>query len=832
MDNTKHYDYDSYSSNYRRETEAGSDSPYSAYERTSRQARSYEQQKAYSSYEQKSAAQRTEQNDYTYAWRTQQPQQVQDDYTYVRRTQQPQQTQDEYGYARRTSQMQPDQDDYAYVTYGQQEPQAEEDYSEPPSAYEQAVKKRAPRFGNRIDSIEGLRALAIVSVVLYHLGLTWFPSGHMGVVMFLVLTGYLVTCSLMREFERFDSISLKDFWIKRFKRIWPAMALVVLVVAVLCIIFNHVLLTKMRPDIAPSLLFFLNWSYIASGASYFDAIGGPSPLTHLWYVALDAQVCIVLPLIVLAGMRVAKLSRRHMSIVFLVLAVISAILMAVLFDPNADPSRVYYGTDTRLFSVALGACLACLWPLGSIPDFGEDILFLVQRHRSAQSQTDEGSHFGRDENAAEVELVPTLAANVAGVVALVVLLVIMFFVPANATFFYYGGMVFVSLLTIVLLCCLMMPGSWLAKVFSVLPMVWLGSRSFALYLWHYPIIQLLGAGNPTSAWWIQLLAVAISLGLAEVTFRFFEQPLAQGKLTEVIDSIKERGIDFADRSQLAALIPAGVGTLALLGAVIGCFAVPETTLVPKDAIVSTGVGADKAMDLAEKREERANQAQLAENTGEAVTQQTADGTEATATTEPPAEASQPVAAEATIPEGALIVHESEDNLNWGVLNPILIGDSVPGDAEEDFYSSFPDGLHDCYIGRRPEQGLEVLRGYLEQGGVGNIIIMACFNNTTPQPETMDAIVELLEGRQLFLVGTFHEDGFMEAANLNLQGCASIYDNVYYIDWPAVVSGRVDELLWDDHEHLKQPDGPAEYMNMIARAVAPAMIADGGWVEAI
>ncbi len=232
-----------------------------------------------------------------------------------------------------------------------------------------SAAQAAPQRARRVSSLDGLRTLAILSVVAYHLGVSWLPSGHMGVVMFLVLTGYLVTGSLVRAFERKGSLGIGDvgrFWLRRLKRLWPAMVAMVLIVALACIVCNHVLLTKMRPDILPALLGFLNWSYIAGGQSYFAQIGSPSPLTHLWYIGIDVQMCVALPLVVALCLRLG-VGRVALRRGLLAAALASAVLMGILYDPLADPSRVYYGTDTRAFSVLVGAWLALAWPLGGLP---------------------------------------------------------------------------------------------------------------------------------------------------------------------------------------------------------------------------------------------------------------------------------------------------------------------------------------------------------------------------------------------------------------------------------------------------------------------------------
>lgn len=208
-----------------------------------------------------------------------------------------------------------------------------------------------------IPALDGLRTLAVVAVVLYHLNLTWAQGGLLGVTIFFVLSGYLITRLLLNEVAKTGRIDLKSFWIRRIRRLFPAVVTVVVVTCALCTIFNHVMLTKMRPDILPSLLFFNNWWQIAQDVSYFNALGDPSPLTHFWSLAIEEQFYLVWPPLLLAmvSMHMSKPSTRR---VVLGLAAVSAIAMMVLYNPAADPSRVYYGTDTRVFSLLLGAWMA------------------------------------------------------------------------------------------------------------------------------------------------------------------------------------------------------------------------------------------------------------------------------------------------------------------------------------------------------------------------------------------------------------------------------------------------------------------------------------------
>ena len=208
-----------------------------------------------------------------------------------------------------------------------------------------------------IPALDGLRAFAVLAVIAYHMRMPWAPGGLLGVTVFFVLSGYLITSLLLIEHDESGTIDLPRFWLRRVRRLVPAIVLVVVCTAVLCTLFNHALLTKMRPDVLPSLLFFNNWWQIFHDVSYFEALGAPSPLAHFWSLAIEEQFYLVWPVALLAAL---KLGARKGTVrnVVLVLAALSALEMALLFDPAADPSRVYYGTDTRAFSLLIGAWLA------------------------------------------------------------------------------------------------------------------------------------------------------------------------------------------------------------------------------------------------------------------------------------------------------------------------------------------------------------------------------------------------------------------------------------------------------------------------------------------
>ena len=357
------------------------------------------------------------------------------------------------------------------------------------SAKEQTPARPKSRY---IPALDGLRTLAVVAVVLYHLNLTWAQGGLLGVTVFFVLSGYLITRLLINEVSKTGRIDLKSFWIRRIRRLFPAVVTVVAVTCALCTIFNHVMLTKMRPDILPSLLFFNNWWQIAQDVSYFNALGDPSPLTHFWSLAIEEQFYLVWPPLLLAmvSMHMSKPNTRR---VVLGLAAISAIAMMLLYNPAADPSRVYYGTDTRVFSLLLGAWMAFipdrdLAPARLVHHLGLDRL-AISGKRGKHNVDERGKDNG---SAADASQAPSGALarfwsspasiDLLGIVGLVGLAAMVAFTNGYTAFQYRGGTLLCSVLTLMVIAACVQPQGLVARALAAEPLVWIGKRSYSIYL--------------------------------------------------------------------------------------------------------------------------------------------------------------------------------------------------------------------------------------------------------------------------------------------------------------------------------------------------------------
>lgn len=621
-----------------------------------------------------------------------------------------------------------------------------------------------------IASLDGLRALAVIAVIAYHLNIHTAQGGLLGVTVFFVLSGYLITGLLTEEYRSFRSINLSQFWLRRVRRLFPAIVLVIVVTAAACVLFNHQLLTKMRPDIVPSLFWFQNWWYIFRGLSYFDALGDPSPLTHFWSLAIEEQFYLVWPLFLLLLFKLggsSKVIRR----ICLVLSACSAILMAVLFVPDTDPTRVYYGTDTRAFSLLIGAWLSFVWP--------------------GQRMT--------EQNTRTVSPGLIAALDAAGIAALLGIVVMMVLVDGFSAFMYRGGILLCSILTAVVIAALVHPRSKLARFAGLAPFVWVGKRSYGMYLWHYPIILLLKPLNDAPdgySWWLMLVAVILIFVISDLSYRFVENPIRHGAIGEFFARVREEGFHLGDYLRFKVIVPTVMGAVVLGVALVGCAVVPDEYFVPKEAITSTGVAADQARDV-----EAESQSTRFERTGALL---------------PDIQAYLDRKGDAMKKEEQEVALARERKLR----DPVLIGDSVPGDSEPQFKARFPRGLIDAFIGRRFSQAINVYQGYAEQGVIHDVVVFANFSNFPLEEHELDEMYSVVgSDKQIFLVTSEMDETFEEEVNSLLVSFADRYENVHIIDWHAAVQDHMKEWLWDDKTHLR-PEGAEAYEQLIYDNVRP------------
>ncbi len=346
-----------------------------------------------------------------------------------------------------------------------------------------------------ITGLDGLRAFAVLAVIAYHFGFSWAMGGFLGVDIFFVISGYLITSQILPLLGSDFNFSLKEFWIKRIRRLLPAAYVMIITIFTWVTLFNRKIITTVLKDGISSIIYASNWWFIFHKVSYFDSFGSPSPFKNLWSLAIEEQFYIVWPIILIIGLKVFKKRTKFANIVFIG-AVCSAMLMGILYMPGEDPSRVYYGTDTRAFELLIGGWLAMIFPMKR---------FLSQNTTVRKRK----------------------ALNITSMITFTIFVLSVVFMNEYQTFLYRGGMFLFSLNSAILIACVCNPNSYLGNLLSWRPLRWIGKRSYGIYLWHYPIIVLstpvYEIGNQTG--WRVCEQLAITFIIAELSYRFIETPI-------------------------------------------------------------------------------------------------------------------------------------------------------------------------------------------------------------------------------------------------------------------------------------------------------------------
>jgi peptidoglycan/LPS O-acetylase OafA/YrhL len=362
--------------------------------------------------------------------------------------------------------------------------------------------KRNQRY---MPGLDGLRAIAVLSVIAFHLGFGWAPGGLLGVGIFFTLSGYLITDLLLAQVAQRGHIKLGAFWLARARRLLPALFVMLTIVAAWVTIFGPAQPDQFRKAVFSAVFYVNNWQQIFGNISYFARFGPEGPLNHLWSLSVEEQFYIVWPFLLLLGVKLVHERplgsgvRPRLAVLTVVLALFATIEMAVLYHPSLDPSRIYYGTDTRAGGLLFGAALAMVWPSRR----------LNQRIAPQARNLLDGL----------------------GVLGLLTIALMIWQVGEFSSFLYQGGFLVLSLATVLVLMPLAHPACRLGRVLGVLPLRWVGVRSYGIYLWQTPIIVLTSPQGPHGQSLVRdALQLAAILAVAALSWRLVEEPIRHGAI--------------------------------------------------------------------------------------------------------------------------------------------------------------------------------------------------------------------------------------------------------------------------------------------------------------
>lgn len=614
------------------------------------------------------------------------------------------------------------------------------------------MEKKIQKKRKYIKEIDGLRALAVIMVLAYHLKMPFAKSGLLGVTVFFVISGYLITGILINEIEESGGVDLKNFWLRRIRRLLPAVLSMAVVMIFVSAVVNRVVFTKGCNDLLSAVFGYNNWWQIFRKVSYFENAGAPSPFTHCWSLAIETQFYLIYPILLILLSK-ARNRGKIFAAVTAVLAMISVVLMGVLYSPDGDPSRVYYGTDTRAFSLLIGALAA------------------IQK----------------EYHIIKVKLRGKLWA-VIGSISVLILIGMMMLISSYSSFLYYGGQAIVSVLAAFVVYAVTVSRSLLNIILGSSILKWIGDRSYSIYLWHYPIIVLMSGGK-RATWWIVILEVVLSVGVAELSYRFIETPVRHGIIGEYIGIInsrphnrreRHRQIQVARRSlkAMAAVLATGLA-LSL------CIA-----FVPKKT----------TLDTVAKREKKATE--VTKLTNQKLKEQKAKAKKTAKTSK------------STMTDEELLKN----------VQMLLIGDSITVDVTDYFYKVLPNSISDTKIGRSTLTGVKVFDEYQTQKKWDGDGVIFALGTNGPMYDTLGRIRQKVGDKPLFLT-TVHapKEDFESSNNEEIRKFVKEHEHTYLIDW-YTASADHPEYFDQDDTHLL-PKGAEAYAQYIKDAVLKAMRAE-------
>ena len=610
-----------------------------------------------------------------------------------------------------------------------------------------------------LPGLDGLRALAIFGVLLYHAGIDWLPGGFLGVDVFFVISGFLITSLILEEYDRSGRIDFKRFYLGRARRLLPAVVVLLIAIGIAVLFVYQDALSVFRQDALATIFYVNNWWYVLVDQSYFESMGRPPLLKHLWSLSVEEQFYLIWPVVALLLVRSG--GRPLVRRIALLLAVASTVWMAVIairngYPVDADPSRAYFGTDSHSMGLLVGAALATVWRPGRL-----------------------STHIPRGTQA---------IVTGTGIIALAAVIAFYLFVGEFTPWLYRGGFLALAFFTTVLIAAVTHPASVLGPALGVGVLRYLGRRSYGIYLWHWPIFMVTRPGIDVP--WSEPVAfavrLALTLGVAELSYRLVEMPIRRGALGRAWQAFRS-GSKTGLRA-MGTLVAAGLVTVLAGTVAIALVANPGTgrDAVAPDVAEAMGIADGGPLEVSIDDDDTPDEPATSAPTGDLDTAST----------------------NSSEPTGPTLEEIRAENGPVSVL-----GDSVVLGARDAITEAMPGAGVDAEVSRMPGAFTGRVKKLNRRDKLANTVVIHPASNGVINEEILRKILDPLQDYEKVVVVNASVPRSWEKPNNRLiNKITKDYPNVVVADWNAEADGKSDYFVSDGVHLTKQ--GAAAFAELI------------------
>ena len=599
-----------------------------------------------------------------------------------------------------------------------------------------------------LPSIDSLRAIAVIAVIIYHIDANYLPGGFLGVDLFFVLSGYLISSLIIKEYKSTGTVNLYNFYVRRARRLLPAVYFMITVVLIIITLFNGVLLKKSYLDALFGYIYSSNWWYIFHKLDYFDSFGSQSPFKHLWSLAIEEQFYMFFPLIFIIFNRKSKSnngnSKLNKNFIYVVLSLILVSLIAhiLLFDIN-NINRIYFGTDTRAFSLLVGVVGAILYPMDRLSE------------RTTKKDN--------------------MIYSIVSLVSILVLIGIMINTSEYNTWLYRGGFLLVAIIGLIIIISSGRQYTFMSKLLSFKPFVFIGKISYSLYLWHFPILVVTTPvseiGNP-NLFYVTLRIVLIFL-VATGSYMFVETPIRKLGFVNYINLLFKRIMKFKNNTKkiifASIALVAVVFTMGVFGKSVPYLSTAFVTEMSnnKESQFISNNNDNNTNNSSEHKSDNNNQ------------------------------------------EG----NKSEDKKYSSLL---VIGDSLTVDIGEKIKEKYPGAIIDGKISRQLTAATALADQYANYNNENTAVIFQLGTNGFFTESQVEELVKKFDKADIYFVNVKVPRTWEKTVNKELDALKERHSDITIIDWYSVANNN-QNYFEPDKVHLNS-EGVETMVSLIEKSL--------------